>query len=73
MILKPFQRENEKDVTSRAQMPLVIGRSHSEKLTFSALLCEQMKNEKERQTTKQKNIARQVLVYTSKKNLLTKN
>ena len=33
-------------MTSRAQMPLVRGRSHSENLTFSALLCEQMKNEK---------------------------
>ena len=32
-------------MTSRAQMPLVRGRSHSENLTFSALLCE-MKNEK---------------------------
>ena len=33
-------------MTSRAQMPLVRGRSHSENLTFSALLCEQMYNEK---------------------------
>ena len=33
-------------MTSRAQMPLVRGRSHSENLTFSALLCEQIKNEK---------------------------
>ena len=33
-------------MTSRAQMPLVRGRSHSENLTFSALLCEQMENEK---------------------------
>ena len=33
-------------MTSRAQMPLVRGRSHSENLTFSALLCEQMQNEK---------------------------
>ena len=33
-------------MTSRAQMPLVRGRSHSENLTFSALLCEQMSNEK---------------------------
>ena len=33
-------------MTSRAQMPLVRGRSHSENLAFSALLCEQMKNEK---------------------------
>ena len=32
-------------MTSRAQMPLVRGRSHSENLT-SALLCEQMQNEK---------------------------
>ena len=31
---------------SRAQMPLVRGRSHLENLTFSALLCEQMLNEK---------------------------
>ena len=41
-------------MTSRAQIMLVRGRSHSENLTFSALLCEQMLNEKERQTTKQK-------------------
>ena len=41
-------------MTSHAQTPLVRGRSHSENLTFSALLCEQMYNEKERQTTKQK-------------------
>ena len=40
-------------MTSRAQMPLVRGRSHSENLSFSALLCEQIKT-KERQTTKQK-------------------
>ena len=33
-------------MTSRAQMPLVRGKSLSENLTFSALLCEQMKNEK---------------------------
>ena len=33
-------------MTSRAQMPLVRGRSHSQNLTFLALLCEQMKNEK---------------------------
>ena len=33
-------------MTSRAQMPLVRGRSHSKNLTFSALLCEQMQNEK---------------------------
>ena len=33
-------------MTSRAQIPLVKGRSHSENLTFSALLCEQMQNEK---------------------------
>ena len=33
-------------MTSRAQMPLVRGRSHSKNLTFSALLCEQIKNEK---------------------------
>ena len=33
-------------MTSRAQMPLVRGRSHSENLTFSALLYEQMQNEK---------------------------
>ena len=33
-------------MTSRAQMPSVRGRSHSENLTFSALLCEQIKNEK---------------------------
>ena len=31
---------------SRAQMPLARGRSHSENLTFSALLCEQMASEK---------------------------
>ena len=37
---------------SRAQMPLVRGRSHSETFIFSAFLCEQMSNEKERQTTK---------------------
>ena len=37
-----------------------------ENLTFSALLCEQMQNEQERQTTKQKNIAGQVLTYNSK-------
>ena len=41
-------------MTSRAQTPLVIERSHSENSNFSALLCEQMSNEKERQTTKQK-------------------
>ena len=52
-------------MTSRAQTPLVRGISQSENLTFSALLCEQ-KNEKERQTTKQKNIAGQVLTYNSK-------
>ena len=33
-------------MTSRAQKPLVRGRIHSENLTFKALLCEQMKNEK---------------------------
>ena len=33
-------------MTSRAQMPLVRGRSHSENLTFLTLLCEQIKNEK---------------------------
>ena len=33
-------------MTSRTQMPLVRGISHSENLTFSALLCEQMSNEK---------------------------
>ena len=33
-------------MTSRAQMLLVRGRSHSENLTFSALLCEQMKKRK---------------------------
>ena len=33
-------------MTSRAQMPLVRRRSHSENLTFSALRCEQMSNEK---------------------------
>ena len=32
-------------MTSRAQMPLVRGKSRSENLTFSALLCEQMQNE----------------------------
>ena len=39
-------------MTSRAQTPLVRGRRYSENSAFSALLCEQMKNEKERQTTK---------------------
>ena len=33
-------------MTSHAQMPLVRGRSYSENLTFSALLSEQMQNEK---------------------------
>ena len=33
-------------------MPLVRGRGHSENLTILALLCEQMLNEKERQTKK---------------------
>ena len=45
-------------MTSRAQTPLVRGRSHSENLTFSALLCQHMYNEKERQTTKQKKHSR---------------
>ena len=45
-------------MTSRAQIPLVRGRSHSEKFTFSALLCEQIKTKKRRQTTKQKKHSR---------------
>ena len=44
-------------MTSRAQKPLVRG-SKSENLTFSTLLCEQMYNEKERQTTKQQKHSR---------------
>ena len=35
-------------MTSSAQMPLVTGGRHSENLTFSALLCEQMENKKKR-------------------------
>ena len=42
-------------MTSRAQMPLVRGRSHSENLTFSALLCEQMENEKRASDDETKN------------------
>ena len=44
-------------MTSRAQMPLVRGRSNSENLTFSALLCEQMYNEKRASDDETKNIA----------------
>ena len=45
-------------MTSRAQMPLVRGRSHSEKLTFSALLCEQMQIEKKASEDKTKKHSR---------------
>ena len=38
-------------MTSRAQTPLVRGRSHSENLTFSALLREEMENEKKNRTS----------------------
>ena len=44
-------------MTSRAQMPLVIRRSHSENLTFSALLREQMQNEKRASDDETKNKA----------------
>ena len=44
-------------MTSRAQTPLVRGRSNLENLTISALLCE-IENEKEHQTTKQKKNSR---------------
>ena len=37
-------------MTSSAQMPLVTGGRHSENLTFSALLCEQMENKKKSET-----------------------
>ena len=40
-------------MTSRAQTPLVRERSHSENFRLSALLSEQIQNEKERQTMKQ--------------------
>ena len=49
-------------MTSRAEIPLVRGRCQSENLT-SALLCE--RNEKERQTTKQKIIVGQVVTCNS--------
>ena len=52
-------------MTSRAQMSLVRGGSHSENLTFSALLCEQMQSEKA-SDDETKNIAGQVLTYNSK-------
>ena len=44
-------------MTPRAEKPLVRGKSHSENLTFSALLCEKnlKRKKKKRQTTKQKN------------------
>ena len=58
-------------MTSSAQTPLMRGTSHSENLTFSALLCEQMLNEKSvRQRNKK--TAGQVLAYNSKKFSLTK-
>ena len=38
-------------------MPLVRGRGHSENLTFSALLCEEMQNEKRASDDETKNIA----------------
>ena len=42
-------------MTSRAQMPLVRGRSHSENFIFSQLCCvNKCETKKERQTTKQK-------------------
>ena len=40
-------------MTSRAQMPLVRGRSHSKNLTFSALLCEQ--NVKQNKSVRRRN------------------
>ena len=40
-------------MTSRAETLFARG-SHSENLTFSPVMCDQMENEKERQTTKQK-------------------
>ena len=53
-------------MTSRAQMPLVRGRGHSENLTFSSSLCEQMQNEKRASDDETKNIAGQMLTYISK-------
>ena len=41
MILKPLL-DKESEITSRAQMPSERGRNHSENLTFSASLREQM-------------------------------
>ena len=49
--LKTFSRERMRNDVTRKR-PLLRGRSNSENLNFSALLCEQMLNEKERQTTK---------------------
>ena len=49
-----------KDVT-RAKMPLVRVRSHTENLISSALLSEKMLNEKEHQTKKQKNKEHQII------------
>ena len=43
-------------MTSRAQKPLVRGRSNSEILTSTALLCEQKETERERQTTKKQGL-----------------
>ena len=58
-------------MTSRAQMPLVRGRSHSENLTFSALLREQMKKEK-RASDETKNHSRTSPDVQFKEFLLTK-
>ena len=41
-------------MTTRAQMLLVRGRSHSENLTFQLCCVNKCKTKKERQTTKQK-------------------
>ena len=59
----------------RAQMPLVRGRSHSEKLTFSALLVNKCKTKKERQTKQKKehrNIAPLSLQLRSYNNIANK-
>ena len=45
-------------MTSRAQMPLVRGKSHSENLTFQLCCVNKCKTKKERQTTKQKKHSR---------------
>ena len=59
-------------MTSRLQMTLVIAKSHSEKITFAALMTEQMQHQK-RASDDEKNIAGNIIESNSKRQTFTKN